>query len=75
MIMVYSAPVVIGLRCDAHPLVVQAVEPRRLLVLRGHEIAEASLVNDARIIRPAVEKELDHRRVLVHDSDVQDVLP
>lgn len=69
-----NLPAVISLWCDAHPLVVQTIKPRCLLVFWTHEIAEAPLVDDARIIRPAVEKELDQRWILVHDSNVQDVL-
>lgn len=71
----YNIPAIIGLRCDAHPLVLQTVRSRCLLVLWTHESAEAPFVDNARIVRPAVEKELDHRWILVHDSDVQDIFP
>lgn len=64
-----SLPIVVGFRTHADPLVFLAVVTRRLLILRAHEVADATLVH----VGPAVQQELDHRRVLVHDRYVQHV--
>lgn len=68
------APVHVALvvrdRIHAHRLPLLDIVSRSLLIFRRHERAAAPLVN----VRARVEQELHHRRVLVDDGNVQDVL-
>lgn len=65
-----NVALVVGDRIDAHRLLLDDVVSRSLLIFRRHKSATTALVD----FRAGVEEKLHHRRVLVDDGNVQNIL-
>lgn len=70
VIIYHRLPLVIGVRTQVHPFVVQRVRPGGFLIFGAHEVPEAPLVQ----IGTAVHQHLDHGRILVDNGHVQHAL-